>query len=117
MKKRLLVLYASYGTGHKSISNYINDYFTKSGEYEVLELDLLHYATPLLGPFTDRFYNNVMYKFPWIWNAIYYSTDNMIGGKVSVEFQSKVVSNKKIKKVIDDFNPDLIVSTHHTATI
>lgn len=117
MKKRLLVLYASYGTGHKSISNYINDYFTNSLEYEVLELDLLQYSTPILGPFTDKFYNSVMYKFPWVWNAIYYSTDNMIGGKVSVEFQAKVVSNKKIKKVILDFNPDLIVSTHHTATI
>lgn len=115
MKKRLLVMYATYGTGHKSIAKYIEDYFTDSNEYEVMEIDILQYATFFLGTFTNKFYNNVMYKFPWLWNAIYYMTDNRVAGKMSAKIQSKVVSNKKIKKIILDFNPDIVIATHFTA--
>lgn len=115
MKKRLLVMYATYGTGHKSIAKYIDDYFTNSGEYEVMELDILQYATPFLGAFTNKFYNNIMYKFPWLWEIIYRTTNNAIAGKVSAELQAKVVSSKKIKKVILDFNPDIVIATHFTA--
>lgn len=117
MKKRLLVIYATYGTGHKSIAKYIDDYFTASGEYEVMEIDILQYATPFLGAFTNKFYNNIMYKMPWLWNAIYRITDNAIAGKMSAEIQSKVVSNKKIKRIILDFKPDVVISTHHTSSI
>lgn len=115
MKKKLLVMYATYGTGHKSIAKYIDDYFTDSGEYEVMEIDILQYATPFLGTFTNKFYNRVMYSFPWVWNAIYYMTDNAVAGKMSAELQSKVVSNKKIKKIILDFDPDIVIATHFTA--
>lgn len=90
-------MYATYGTGHKSIAKYIDDYFTNSGEYEVMELDILQYATPFLGAFTNKFYNNIMYKFPWLWEIIYRTTNNAIAGKVSAELQAKVVSSKKIK--------------------
>lgn len=115
MKKRLLVMYATYGTGHKSIAKYIDDYFTESDEYEVMEIDILQYATPFLGTFTNKFYNNVMYVCPWLWNAIYYMTDNSVAGKVSAKLQSRVVSSRKIKKVILDFDPDVVIATHFTA--
>lgn len=115
MKKRLLVMYATYGTGHKSIAKYIDDYFTDSNIYEVMEIDILQYATPFLGTFTNKFYNNVMYACPWLWNAIYYMTDNCVAGKVSAKLQSRVVSSKKIKKVILDFDPDIVIATHFTA--
>ena len=115
MKKKLLVMYATYGTGHRSIAQYIDDYFTQSGEYEVMEIDLLQYATPFLGAFTNKFYNNVMFKMPWLWNIIYRMTDNTIGGKVSAKLLSKVVSNKKIKNIILDFDPDVVIATYFTA--
>ncbi len=115
MKKKLLVMYATYGTGHKTVAKYIDDYFTESGEYEVMEIDILQYATPFLGNFTNKFYNNVMYKAPWLWNALYFMTDNYVAGKVSAKIQSKVVSNKKIKKIIQDFDPDVVIATHFTA--
>jgi len=115
MKKKLLIMYATYGTGHKSIAKYIDDYFTESGNYEVMELDILQYATPFLGTFTNKFYEMAMFKFPLIWDFIYRITDNQIAGKVSANLQSKVVSSKKIKKVILDFKPDIVIATHFTA--
>ncbi len=115
MKKKLLVMYATYGTGHKSIAKYIDDFFTETGEYEVMEIDILQYANPFLGAFTNKFYNNVMYKCPALWSLIYYMTDVPIAGKMSAKLQSRVVSSKKIKKVILDFNPDMVIATHFTA--
>lgn len=114
MKKKLLVMYATYGTGHKSIAQYIDDYFSETGEYEVMEIDILQYATPFLGAFTNKFYNSIMFKMPKLWNAIYYLTDNYIACKLNDQIQARVVNNKKIKKVILDFNPDIVIATHFT---
>ena len=44
MKKRILILYATYGSGHKAIANYIKKYFEENGEYECLSLDLNNYV-------------------------------------------------------------------------
>ena len=115
MKKRLLIMYATYGTGHKSIANYIKDYFSSTSEFEILELDILQYSTKFLGAFTSKFYNKAMYYFPALWDIIYHSTDNHLVGSVSAKLQSKVVSSKKIKKIILDFNPDIVIATHFTA--
>lgn len=115
MKKRLLIMYATYGTGHKSIANYIEDYFSESGEYEIMKIDILDYSTKFLGAFTDKFYHFAMARFPALWEVVYRSTDNKIAGNVSAKLQASVVSNKKIKKVILDFNPDMVIATHFTA--
>jgi processive 1,2-diacylglycerol beta-glucosyltransferase len=114
MKKRLLIIYATYGTGHKAIANYIDDYFKDTGEYEILKIDILEYSRKYLGKFTDKFYNTVMYYFPFVWELIYRFTDNRIAGPVSAKLQSQVVSNKKLKKIVLDFNPDIVIATHFT---
>ena len=35
MKKRILITYASYGSGHKTTAEYIYDYFKEHGNYEI----------------------------------------------------------------------------------
>ena len=42
-KKKVLITYATYGSGHKSVASYIYDYFIKHSDYEVKILDLLDY--------------------------------------------------------------------------
>ena len=49
MKKRILIPYATYGSGHKSIALYIKKYFEDSGEYECKTIDLVSYSFPLFG--------------------------------------------------------------------
>ena len=40
--KKILIMYATYGTGHKSIAKYIEEYFkSKSEKIEVKNIDLL----------------------------------------------------------------------------
>lgn len=115
MKKKILIMYATYGTGHRSIANYVEDYFSKSGNYEIMKLDILDFSSWPFGKFTDKFYNTVISKVPILWDIIYRTTDNKIVGVPTAKLQAQVVSNKKIKKVIKEFNPDLVIATHFTA--
>lgn len=115
MKKRLLVMYATYGTGHKSIANYIEDYFNISGEYEIMKIDLLDYVTNPISKFTDKFYNSVMFYLPTLWDVIYRSTNNRIAGTMTAKLQAKILNSKKLKKIVLDFNPDVVIATFFSA--
>ncbi len=113
MKKRLLILYATYGSGHKAIANYVDDYFINSGEYDTLKIDVLDYANKYLGKFTDKFFDITARHLPIVWEVVYRITDNKMATPVR-KLQTKVVSSKKIKKIILDFNPDVVIATHFT---
>ena len=115
MKKKILIMYATYGNGHKSIANYINDYFSSTGEYETMVIDILDYTNKRFGDFTSKFYDFTMKYTPFLWEVLYRAADNKPVGKVGAKALSQVVSNKKIKKTILDFNPDMVIATHFTA--
>ena len=115
-KKKILIMYATYGTGHKAIANYVKDYFNKNENYEIKVLDILDYSTRVLGGVTDKVFNNLLIKVPMLWNFIYYSTDNKIGGKVGAGFQARTLNNDRLTKTVMSYNPDLIITTHFTAT-
>ena len=114
MKKKLLIIYATYGSGHKAIANYIDDYFINSGKYETLNIDLLDYSHKALGKFTSDFYYFTQKYAPFIWEVVYRITSNKPAGTVGAKLQSKVVSGKKIDKVIKDYAPDIVIATHFT---
>lgn len=40
MKKRILITYAPYGSGHKSLALNIYNYFEEFGNYEIKFLDI-----------------------------------------------------------------------------
>ena len=42
-KKKVLITYATYGSGHKTVANYIYDYLVKHSNYEVKIIDLMDY--------------------------------------------------------------------------
>ena len=44
MKKNVLIIYAPYGSGHKSVANNIADYFLKKDTFNVKVLDVAKYA-------------------------------------------------------------------------
>lgn len=115
-KKKILIMYARYGTGHKAIANYVKDYFTKNSDYEIKLIDILDYNTRIVGNMASKVFNNLLVKVPSLWDVIYYSTDNRIGGKVGAGFQSRTLNKEKLSKTIMSYNPDLIISTHFTAT-
>ncbi len=112
MKKKILIPYATYGTGHKAIAGYIKKYFEENGNYDCLSLDLINYTIPILGSFSKKVSETLMTKFPGIWSLIYFIFDNKLSSYVSGKINIKLLDNKKLRKEITTFNPDITIATH-----
>lgn len=113
MKKRILITYAMYGNGHRAVAEYIEKYFKKQDpELEILAIDLLKYATPVLGSLSQKITDFFLLKFPAGWSTIYNIFDHKISSELASYMSSGLFRNKRMKKVITDFNPDLTISTH-----
>lgn len=109
--KKLLVLYASYGSGHKSVGLNIKKYYEKNG-YEVMDIDLLSYSLPILGEFSKNFSETLMTKIPSVWSLLYFAFDNRLTASIYQKFSLKLFDNKDLRDTILNFNPDLVIATH-----
>lgn len=112
MKKKILIPYATYGSGHKTIANYIKNYFEQNGEYECMTLDLINYSIPILGSFSKKSAEYLMTKLPGVWSFIYFVFDNKLSSYISGKINLKLFDNKKLRRDIVLFNPDITIATH-----
>lgn len=113
MKKRILIPYATYGSGHKSIANYIEKYFkSKNEDVEILSLDILQFSTPVIGRLGQTVSEFLMLKQPLLWDVCYKLSDNLINSKITEKVGMRLFKSKKLRKIVEDFNPDLTISTH-----
>lgn len=113
MKKKILITYAMYGNGHRAVAEYIEKYFkTQDPELEILAIDLLKYSMPVLGTLSQKITDFFLLKFPAGWSTIYNIFDHKISSEVASYMSSGLFRNKRMKKVITDFNPDMTISTH-----
>lgn len=110
--KKLLIIYASYGAGHKAISNYIYEYFINKG-YQVKELDILDYSSKAITKFSGGANKFMLSHAPELWDIIYHSTDNNVISSINDKIQDGMLKNKELKKFILDFNPDTVIATHY----
>lgn len=116
MTKKILIPYATYGSGHKAIANYIKEYFEENGEYECLTLDLISYSLPILGSLTRKSSEFLMTKMPSMWSLIYFIFDNKLSAYISSGLSLKIFDNKNLRKTIQDYNPDITIATHFWGT-
>jgi len=116
MKKKILIPYATYGSGHKSIAFYIKEYFESTGKYECLTIDLLDYSLPFLGNFTKFSSNTLMTKFPFLWSLLFFIFDNKLSSYITSNLTLKVFDSKKLRYAVKEFNPDITISTHFWGT-
>ena len=113
MKKRILIPYATYGSGHKAIAAYIEKYFkSKSEDIEILTLDILQFSMPLMGQISRTVNEFLMLKQPLLWDLCYKLSDTVINAKITEKLGMRLFRNKKLKQIIAEFNPDLTISTH-----
>lgn len=114
--KKLLILYATYGSGHKTIAEYIKKHFEENGQYECLAIDLISYSIPVIGVLSKKVNEFLMTKLPSIWSLIYFSFNNRISAYISGNMSSGIFNNKKLQKIIKEFNPDITIATHFYGT-
>ena len=117
MKHKLLITYASYGSGHKSVAEYVEDYFKEhSDNFEVKIIDVMDYAS-VIAKIDQKIFNlNFKYQTS-IYSSIGYEiSDNKIVTAPYKEI-AKTFLTKKLTKEILSFNPDIMISTHFLGSI
>lgn len=112
-KKKVLITYATYGSGHKTVANYIYDYLEKHSDYEVKIIDLMDYEN-IVGLISKKaFDQNFKSKVSsLIFSVVYTLFDNKPATVPYRQITKAIFKNKKLKDDIIAFNPDLLISTH-----
>ncbi len=108
--KKILVLYAGVGQGHRRISENIAEILKQDGN----NVELLNLFALEDGAFTkdgSALYFWIIAKIPWLWRFLY---TNKIFTKLTLPFRTFVASFKsqKLQKILEAGNFDLVISTH-----
>ena len=110
--KKILVIYAKYGGGHLAAAKAISSYIKKnySSDCEVKCVDCVEYFNKIINNFTTKGYISLAKNAPKLWKKVYYgSTKGVLSGFCNI---TNTLIAKKIKKLFDEFKPDLVISTH-----
>jgi len=109
--KKILIFYGSYGGGHlsaaRSIKDYIDKFYTNC---ETQMVDCIEYINKLLNKVSTKAYTDIAKKAPWAWEKLYCSAEDGAISKVS-NLTNKVMA-LKLNTLLQEFNPDIIISTH-----
>lgn len=111
--KKVLIFYASYGGGHlsaaKSIQTYIDENY--SDKVETNLVDCIKYINKPAEKISTKAYMSIATKHTKIWEKVYNKSNkkSVISG-----FSNKLneLMAKKLYKLIKNYSPDLIISTH-----
>lgn len=116
--KKILIMYATYGTGHRSIARYVEEYFkSKNEDFEIKNVDLLSYSSSLMNKASTTISNKlILSKNPVIWGMIYRYFNNKVTSFGSYRLITKLFDTEKMEKEIVAYKPDLIISTHFFAS-
>lgn len=112
MKKKILIVYASYGSGHKSVAEYVYEYFKEhSNDLEIKIIDIMEYGN-LIAKLNVKMFN-LCFKF-----------QNSFSSTIGYElFDSKIATSpyKEIVRLlfksdlttdILTYKPDVLIATH-----
>lgn len=110
--KKVLIFYASYGGGHlsaaKSIQKYLEENYSEDVESEII--DCIKYINIALDKVTTGAYREMAKKVPSLWGKVYSNSQSGVLGHVSS--RANKIMAIKLKNLIREKNPDLIISTH-----
>jgi 1,2-diacylglycerol 3-beta-galactosyltransferase len=112
MKKKILYLYSDTGGGHKSGVRAIMNAAAKryGGKIEQEMVDVFAYTSKFLG-FLSQLYGPIIRYYPKMWKNLFYFFEDMdrIG---KIETIGWPFMRKEIDKLLKEYKPDILVSTH-----
>ena len=108
--KKILILYAAYGGGHYSAAKSIKKYLDDNYEVETEIIDCIEYINKVLNKVTTGAYKEMAKKAPNLWGKVYSNSQKGLLGHVSSRTNKMMAI--KLKNLIKEKNPDLVVSTH-----
>ncbi|MDO4199843.1 MAG: glycosyltransferase [Clostridia bacterium] len=110
---KVIILSATTGGGHMSAANAISEYLSEQN-IETKVVDTLEYISPILNKTITETYEFLAKRSPKLWKLMYNSSNHRAINKV-VSSSNSLIS-RKLMPLLNDFKPDLIVSTHPFAT-
>jgi processive 1,2-diacylglycerol beta-glucosyltransferase len=113
--KKILIFYGSYGGGHlaaaKSIKNEIEENYA---DVEIKMIDCIEYINKYINKLTTEAYKELAKKAPHLWKRVY--NDSQKGPLARISTTSNRLMSRKLNVLLQEFKPDLIISTHPFGT-
>ena len=109
---KILILSASTGGGHMRASSALKSYIVNNSPDAVVEIvDTLEYISPLLNKTVTEGYLYLATKTPKLYGTLYKTTnrDKVLSSMV---FRLSNLFNKPLIPLLEDFEPDVIITTH-----
>ncbi|MCL2342093.1 MAG: glycosyltransferase [Firmicutes bacterium] len=109
--KKILIFYASFGGGHLSAARNIKEYIDTNygSETETQFVDGMEYVNKALNTVTKKAYSEMAKSAPWAWKQLYNKTEE--GPLSKITHTANKVMSIKLNKLVQEFKPDLIIST------
>ena len=115
MKKKVLVLYGSYGGGHLSAAKAISKYYeTNYEDIEIKLIDCIEYINKYINKVSTEAYKEMAKKAPWVWKQVYNKSKS--GALAYLSNATNKLLAHKLLDLLEEENPYLIISTHPFAT-
>lgn len=109
--KKILIFYGAYGGGHLSAAKAIKNCLDKNyPECETLMVDCVEYINKYLNKISTTAYKEMAKKFPWMWKFVYNNSEH--GALAKISSTSNKLMSKKLNNILQEFDPDLVISTH-----
>jgi len=113
--KKILIFYGSYGGGHLSAAKSIRSYLRENySDLQIEMIDCIEYINKYVNKVTTGAYKELAKKAPWAWKQVY--KDSKEGALAKLSTTSNKVMAVKLNTYIQEFAPDLIISTHPFST-
>ena len=104
----VLILSSQFGMGHRMAAKAIGEEIKKQdNEAKVTELDLLAYFYPHVSRYIFKLFHMLVEHCYGIYNMVY-----KLSGKMKVDVRpAGIAAYKKLKRLMDEYEPDMIVCT------
>jgi len=118
--KRILIVYATAGIGHKKAAMAVKAALDEMGpaDTEVRIIDALDYTSRLFKWTYLQMYLFMVNKTPTLWGISYYLTDNPFINLVVSQIRrlNNWINSTKLREYLLSWKPDVIISTHFFAS-
>lgn len=113
---RILILSATTGGGHMRAANALKEYILSQSPDSVIKIsDTIQYISPLLNKAVTEGYVYMATKTPKMYGTVYKASDKNTALNKTVGMATNQLK-KKLFPLVDDFKPDIIITTHAFAT-
>ena len=115
---RVLILSADVGEGHAAAARALADQLRSSPEgADVSVIDGLAAMGRLVRPVVEDGYRVQLRFFPWTYTVVYWMLEKILPVRVLVRRLLCVFGSRPLKRTIDSYEPDVVVSTYPAVTV